>query len=112
MIPSEPEPIEIECDAPPFYIVRGCEQLGFRTPQDVRWCHTDHIHTADEPSERTGLGAWKSLLGMTEPKPALCACRCALPQVEKYTFTLRSGGQVHYHLAQCSRCRTIYWREG
>jgi hypothetical protein len=29
--------------------------------------------------------------------------------MESYTFTFASGSQSAYYLAQCERCRTIYW---
>jgi hypothetical protein len=30
-------PTEVDCDAPPYAIVRACARLGFRSPPDVRW---------------------------------------------------------------------------
>jgi hypothetical protein len=113
MFSSEPEPIDIQCDAPPLYIVRGCEKLGLRTPQDVRWCHASHLPLNLAPqAARASATGWKALLGMSEPQPTMCTCHQPLPALEKYTFMLRSGGRVHYFLVQCGHCRTIYWREG
>ena len=30
--------LEVECDAPPYPIVRACRKLGLIAPEDVRWC--------------------------------------------------------------------------
>ena len=35
---SQQGPLEIDGDAPPYHIVRACRQLGFRDPEEVRWC--------------------------------------------------------------------------
>jgi hypothetical protein len=82
-------PIDIQCDAPPYPVVRACQRLGFRTPQDVRWCHVNRF-------TRTG------------GHPA-CACGQPIERLESYTFTFVTGNKAEYLLAQCPRCLAIYW---
>jgi hypothetical protein len=91
-------PIDIDCDAPPYPVVRACAGLGFRSPQDVRWRRID----------RRDLTRPASFFPWLRRSPA-CACGQAMPQLESYTFTFVSGTQSRYFLGQCARCRTIYW---
>jgi hypothetical protein len=81
-------PIDIVCDAPPYPVVRACQRLGFRDPQDVRWCRANHFAA-----------------------PRSCACGQTLPPLESYTFTFVTGNQASYLLAQCRRCQSIYWEK-
>jgi hypothetical protein len=103
-------PIEINCDAPPYSIVRACRMVGFRTPEDVRWARLslfrkEHFHRPKLLNPST----WKSLLGMDESSEGHCSCGSALPILEKYTFTCQSGRELEYFLGQCPGCRTIFW---
>ena len=41
-------PIEIDCDAPPYAIVRACQRIGIRTPEDVRWARLSHFLTSPD----------------------------------------------------------------
>jgi hypothetical protein len=86
---SELGPIDIVCDAPPYPVVRACQRLGLRAPQDVRWCRVN----------RYAAGSARGS----------CTCGHAAPRLESYTFTFVSGSQASYYLAQCPRCRTIFW---
>jgi hypothetical protein len=79
--------------------VRACAGLGFHAPQDVRWCRLDR-RKLKRPA---GLFPW-----LRGSKPA-CACGQPVPELESYTFTFVSGSKVEYFLAQCQRCRTIFW---
>lgn len=92
-------PLDIVCDAPPYPVVRACAGLGFRAPQDVRWRRVDRRELA-RPG---GLFNWG------RPRAPACACGQAMPPLESYTFTFVSGSQSRYFLAQCPRCRTIFW---
>jgi hypothetical protein len=63
------------------------------------------------PRELLDPHTWKALLGMEEQNHENCSCGQPLPALEMYTFTLLSGRQRNYFLAQCGRCRTIFWEE-
>ncbi|HXG08423.1 MAG TPA: hypothetical protein VNK04_01410 [Gemmataceae bacterium] len=105
-------PIEICCDAPPYNIVRACSQLGFRTPEDVRWFRMSHF-LSESTSWRELLKhqPWKVFLGMYHLEDRTCSCGQSLPRLERYTFMLITGKELSYLLGQCSRCRTIFWEE-
>ncbi len=111
---DQPEPLELECDAPPYPIVRACRRLGFRTPEDVRWCRLRPA-TPPQPSDRPSvftLQGLKSIFAKPEPaKGPACVCGQALPGLDRCSFTLASGRQVDYLLGQCPRCRSIFWQE-
>jgi hypothetical protein len=96
---SELGPFEIDCDAPSYFVVRACEGLGFRTPQDVRWRRIDR-RNLERPG---GFFPW------LRANASCCSCGQPLPALEGYTFTFISGRQTEYHLGQCQRCRTIFW---
>ena len=98
-MPGELGPIDIQCDAPPYPVVNACAGLGFLDPQDVRWSRLDRRRLR----RPAGLFPW---LRGAAPR---CVCGHALPALESYTFTFKSGSQSEYHLGQCPRCRTIYW---
>jgi hypothetical protein len=91
-------PIEIDCDAPAYPVVRACRRLGFCTPQDVRWCRVNRS------SWQPGGGLLGALVGR-----GTCTCGHSVPTLESYTFTFVTGNQASYYLAQCDHCRTIYW---
>jgi hypothetical protein len=91
-------PIRVECDAPPYGIVRACSEVDFVTPLDVRWCHVRHFLSRNT--------TWRNLLlGMD----GTCSCGQPLPVLEAYLFTVSTGEEYSYLLGQCSRCRTIFW---
>jgi hypothetical protein len=94
-------PIDLECDAPPYPVVRACVGLGFHTPQDVRW----QRHDRRRPKRPVGLFPW--LRG----GKAACPCGRPVAELESYTFTFVSGSKSEYYLAQCRRCHTIFWDE-
>jgi hypothetical protein len=82
-------PIDIQCDAPPYPVVRACQRLGLRDPQDVRWCRVNRSTAAR--------------------RRFACTCGQPLPTLESYTFTFVTGNQAAYFLAQCGRCGAIFW---
>jgi hypothetical protein len=102
-------PIEISCDAPSYLIVQACERLGFQAPLDVRWCRMGNYLTGDSPAQR--LLNFLFLNGQKTDKQT-CFCRAPLPLLEDYAFTFACGKVVNYSLAQCPKCRTIFWDEG
>jgi hypothetical protein len=115
-MPGYTDPADI-CDAPPYTVVRACEQLGFRTPLDVRWSRVGR----QLPSSPTGQWdtfwrkPWELLWGNVAPQPAsvapTCGCGQPLPPLEKYCFTFLTGKQADYLMSQCRRCRAIFWVE-
>lgn len=105
-------PIEIECDSPPYSIVRACHRLGFKEPEDVRWCRLSQLAQQRRASWRQLLWQpWIVFLGLKKLAEN-CFCGDKPPRLEKCTFTLRSGMAKSYRIGQCTRCRTIFWEEG
>jgi hypothetical protein len=103
-------PLEIVCNAPEYYIVRACRDLGFQEPEDVRWCRmNDTLKAQASRQEPAALQSWKLFWGMNQRQPQVCQCGLELPDPEQYTFQLRSGTVLTYWLCQCRRCRAIFW---
>jgi hypothetical protein len=92
-------PLEVVCDAPPYPVVRACAGLGFEAPQDVRWARLERKRQRRPGGLFPWLRAGKSS----------CSCGESLPELESYTFTFVSGTRAEYFLAQCVRCKTIFW---
>ena len=111
-MPNQLGPLEVNCDAPPYNIVRACHMIGMRSPEDVRWSRLSQFLNPN-PGWREFLKhqSWKMLLGATQPESGTCVCGQQLPVLERYTFTLISGNQNSYFIGQCSRCLTIFWEE-
>jgi hypothetical protein len=105
-------PIEIHCDAPPYAIVKAGHRIGLHHPEDVCWVRMSQFLKEQASSALQKARSWKSLFGLGRAQAIPCRCGEKLPRMERYTFTFRSGREEHYHLAQCSRCRTIFWDRG
>jgi len=105
--------IEIECDAPPYWIVKACESLGLESPLDVPWRQLSRFQR-QKRRERTSLQGWvKGLIyGTPHGEDGKCTCGTHLPRLETYIFTLLRAGEVEYQIGQCSRCHTLYWDGG
>jgi hypothetical protein len=97
-----------DCDAPPYQVVKACEELSFHSPLDVRWCRMSEFLVA--PDAGPGMLEW--LLGRSRPSEKRCSCGKQLPRLELYTFTFASGRKAIYFLGQCRRCHTTYWEKG
>jgi hypothetical protein len=102
--------LDVECDSPPYAIVRACHQVGLQRPEDVRWvrmsrCLASQRGGRDLPGYRRGV--WSALFRRRAAKPCVCGHR--LPMLAKCTFTFKTGGTVSYWMGQCQRCRTIFW---
>jgi hypothetical protein len=104
-------PLEINCDAPPYNIVRACHMIGMQSPEDVRWSRLSRFVHESGRREDLKYQSWRALLGMTQRQDGCCSCGQKLPIMERYTFTLVSGNQSSYFIGQCSRCLAIYWEE-
>ena len=102
---------ELNCDCPPYSIVRACRMVGFKRPEDVRWCRLSQFRKGSyRRTELFSLRTWKLLLGMAhQPDDSHCSCGGRLPLLEKYTFTCVSGREIEYYLGQCQRCHTVFW---
>src|SRR5690349_12052207 len=105
------KPVTIECDAPPYDIVKASGQVGMRTPQDVRWCRKPSPARNTVSGWRAlGSRIWKLLFAFGLPDgDEMCRCGSPLPQRRPVLFRSPSRGEAHYALAQCGRCRTIFW---
>ena len=101
-------PLEIHCDAPSYSVVRACHLINFETPEDVRWLRSSHHGNGPETS---GLDSEKLFSFLSRGTPHSCSCGHKVPRLEKYTFTFLTGNEASYLLAQCPRCRTVYWDE-
>jgi hypothetical protein len=109
MLPNSLGTFAIDCDAPQYHFVQACRKLGFRTPEDVRWCQESNALPHGTPwHDVFGLGFLKSLIGPPEPR---CVCGHKLPALECYSFILRSGGIRQFFLGQCDECDTIFWKD-
>jgi hypothetical protein len=85
-------PIEFECDAPPYPIVRASKNVGISTPEDVRWIHLSGFLETDAAST------------------ANCSCGETLPERRKVIFAFNPEGQMRFvRMGQCGGCRTVYW---
>lgn len=107
------ELLELECDAPPYVIVRACRKLGMKSPEDVRWCHKGR-HGKRHHGWISFLAnpIWGRLLGRVEEEDHACTCGQPLPELESFAFTFQNGESVEYDMGQCQRCRTVYWDKG
>ena len=109
---GQPGQFEVCCDAPLYAIVRACEQGGFRSPLDVRWCRLSHLAEADGQGQgNVGSRFWGWLLGRRRRRPPTCPCGQPLPDLKSYRFTFLSRKVGDYLLGQCGRCRTVLWDE-
>jgi hypothetical protein len=105
-------PIDLVCDAPQLAIVKACERLGFRSPMDVRWQRLSQFFAEREKQQETqGHSLWRWIVRGGQASRNACSCGEPLPILEWYTFTFISGQLVYCSLAQCPRCRTIFWED-
>jgi hypothetical protein len=105
-------PLDVECDAPAYAIVHACQNVGIRTPEDVRWCRMSHFLARSEGWK--GLFQflnWESLMGRVQNGEMHCSCGAGLPILETVTFTFTSGRDESLLLGQCARCGTVFWEE-
>ncbi len=105
-------PIDIDCDALPYPLAQACETLNFQSPLDVRWCRlSQFVNGQAHPVGLFSSRSWQRLFHK-QAKEKPCSCGEALPTLEQYAFTFASGAHVEYYLAQCARCRTMFWEQG
>jgi hypothetical protein len=106
-------PFRIDCDAPPYGVVRACAGCGFHSPLDVRWCRLGHFHAGGgQRQEHLGVRLWQWLCRKRRPEArATCTCGQPLPDLKKYRFAVLSEKVGDYFLGQCPRCRMMFWDE-
>jgi hypothetical protein len=108
---SQLGPIEINCDAPPYAVVRACHRLGFRNPEDVPWYRFGAFVSGHYTLRAASLQAVIAALGFSGPPREHCLCGGYLPDLAWCTFLLQSGREESYRIGQCHVCRTIFWDE-
>ena len=103
-------PIDIECDAPPYSVVKGCGKLGFQSPLDVRWCRMSHfLGRQREPDG--GFHPFRWLFGGSQPAKTTCTCGQHLPIMGHLAIIFITGKVNEYLIGQCCRCLTMFWEE-
>lgn len=103
-------PIEVQCDAPSYQVVKASQRVGIQNPEDVRWLRLGQF--LRQPVTWKGLfhpATWKQLFGGKVEKT--CSCGQRLPRTERVTFTCGPAGEWTYRLGQCRRCSTVFWDE-
>jgi hypothetical protein len=104
--------LEVECDAPPYPIVRACRKLGLITPEDVRWGRISRQQKTDQGWVKSFTKPlWDRFLGRLSPHEKTCSCGHHMPPLESYSFTFQTGEQIDYALTQCLYCLAIYWEK-
>jgi hypothetical protein len=96
-------PLEIDCDAPPYCVVRATRQVGIVDPEDCRWARLSR-HLFDWANRRGRRRAAGS-------RPVRCVCGGPLPGLERVTFTFDTGASVSCLVGQCPVCRSVFWDE-
>src|SRR5262245_35070908 len=80
---SQLGPIEVQCDAPSYPVVRACRRVGIESPEDVRWCRMSQFLA--QASRWKGLfhpWTWSKLLGRHDGDEKCCTCSEKLPALE------------------------------
>ncbi len=102
--------MDVECDAPPYEVVRACTCVGLHRPLDVVWHH--RARYAARRARQAGLfslAAWRRLLGLAEPQDSLCGCGRAQPPLRRFTVVFASGQFTAYEFGQCPHCGAVFW---
>jgi hypothetical protein len=99
-------PLEIDCDAPRYEVVRACQKVGFHSPLDVRWCRLGRFleERARREKEPSRVLRW-----FTRPGHPTCYCGQGLPDFTRCEFLYPNGVSRTFRLGQCPRCRAIFW---
>jgi hypothetical protein len=110
-VAEQPGPLEICCDAPSYWIVRACRDLGIRTPEDVRWLRLSAFkRRAPAPAPGGVAGFVAGLFGRAGAPPgAGCTCGARLPEPSASLIVVDAGEALGFRIGQCPRCRTVFW---
>lgn len=106
------KPLKLVCEAPAYEIVKASENVGMRSPEDVRWRR--QAIPKRETVKRKGLlhRLWRLLFAFGVPEAVeSCGCGNPLPERRFVLLRKRSGPAIRYALTQCGHCRTILWDE-
>jgi len=110
-MPARGEPLDLNCDAPPYRVVQACRAIGLKSPEDVRWLEAGGLLA--RRGERVGSPVyhyWNERRAFNAA--GSCSCGGELPFLEGYLFVLSSGAELLIAFGQCGRCNTIYWTRG
>ena len=107
-MPARGEPLDVNCDAPPYWVVRGCRELGLITPEDVRWLEAGGVLARCGQQVVCPIQYFWNKYHSGNPA-GNCSCGRQLPLLEGYLFVLESGTELLFAFGQCGRCHTIYW---
>src|SRR5688572_19353908 len=89
--------LEISCDAPPYELVRGGENLEFlQSPLDVRWCRLSGFNHVPRSRQNTSaLCPWNWFTGRKSGShERTCSCGQPLPVLHEVTFMTPDCGFV------------------
>jgi hypothetical protein len=102
--------VEIYCDAPPYPVVQACRYIGIQSPEGVRWLRMNSFRNW-QPSGHQGLlsHSWKMFWKTGERAARTCTCGQTLPELRLVLVTFNTGNNAFYLVAQCSRCRSVFW---
>jgi hypothetical protein len=103
-------PIEVCCDAPSYWIVRACRDVGIRTPEDVRWLRAS-VFQYGKPGPVRGLASFVVDLFRTPvAQPGgRCTCGARVPELTASLVVIEGSETSALRVGQCSRCRTVFW---
>jgi hypothetical protein len=102
--------LEVECDSPPYEIVRASRQVGLQRPEDVPWTRLSQSFACVGGRQRSpGHQPRHQAAVRRRPAGASCVCGRGLPVLAKCTFTFNTGREVSYWMGQCQGCRTVFW---
>src|SRR6266699_1246588 len=94
-------PIDVSCEAPPYPIVKACQLVQFKRPEDVRWLRaSNYLEFMGNRLEGLEVDTWKSFLSSQGPIGTSCSCGRRLPLLDKYQFFFASGSRTHFLLGQ------------
>jgi hypothetical protein len=103
-------PIEICCDAPPYWIVRASRDLGLRAPEDVRWLRMSAFQCRASAPARSVSSFVVALFRGPAAQPGVsCTCGTRLPELSASLVVFEAGEAIAYRVGQCPRCRTVFW---
>jgi hypothetical protein len=110
MISDDLSALLFDCDAPPYCVVRHCQEVGFDSPLDVRWRRLSQAQPATA-GWRHWLGLWKRYLGRTGSAGLTCVCGTTLPEMRRFRYLDVAGMATDYLFGQCAHCRTMLWNQ-
>lgn len=103
-------PIEANEDTPPHLVMRGCEELGFQKPLEVRWHRLSRFRSRySRSAESLRIRILDLFFWPDSPREIACVCDQPLPVLQRFTLKVLFEPETQYLLGQCCQCRTIFW---